>query len=103
MRRCCNAGYLRLCSFSRRHACRHRFRTRKSHCFSDRQTNGKHRTASLAILRNDLTAIRLDQLSCNRQTKTKTTGTGARTAIELLEYLCFLSRFETGAAIGRRK
>src|SRR6266567_6689127 len=67
---------------------------------TDWQTNGKHCTAPLAVLRNDLAAIRLDQLSRNREPEADTTGTSARTAIELLKYFCFLSRFETGAAIG---
>src|SRR5215470_3960692 len=98
-RRRLNRGYLRLDGFSRDFR-RHRFRARKSHCLSDRQTNGKHRTAALAVLRNDLAAIRLDQLSSNRQAEADTSGSSARTAIEFLEYFRFLSGFETGAAIG---
>ena len=56
-----------------------------------------------AILGDDLTAVRFNQLTRNGEAKAKPTGRGARAAIKFFEDFVFFARRKTWPVIGHGK
>src|SRR5262245_43441770 len=69
-------------------ACARRF-SGQMHLPTKRKANAQSGVAVMTILRDDLAAMRFNQLAGNGKSQSETAGTSARTAIELLEHFLF--------------
>src|SRR5689334_10869725 len=85
----------------RGNSCSRRFRG-QSHLLAEGKANGEPCAAVLSILRDDLAAMRFNELAGNGKSQAETTGTSARTAIKLLEHFLFFAGTQARTMIGNR-
>src|SRR6516225_3178849 len=73
------------------------------HGAPNRKSNGKTRAAAFTVLRNDFSAVRLDQLPGDGKTQAEPARPAARRSIEFVEHSLFFARSQARPGIGNGK